>query len=241
MSLIVLIHGAWGEASEFQHIKTSLEGTGHEVLVPDLPGHGKNQKNLFEVTLRAYVDDVKDLILAQNKKVILIGHSLAGSVISQVGEEIPEKIEKLIYVAAFLPKNGDVSIELMKGDAKGELLPKLIFAEDNSYVTLSRESIKELLLNDVEAGNLLEEMTTLLSVKQAVEPFMATLHLTKERFGSIKKTYVKATKDKVMSEDLQDLMIGNWPVEKVYKLNSGHFPLVSIPEQLIEVLNKESI
>jgi len=240
MSLIILIHGAWGQAAEFQHIKSSLEEAGHDVLAPDLPGHGENQKEISKVTMRAYVDDVKELILEQNKKVILVGHSLAGSVISQVGEEIPEKIEKLIYVAALLPKNGDVSIELMKGDAKGELLPKLIFSEDNSYATLSRESIKEVLLNDVEEGNLLEEMTTLMSVKQAVEPFMATLQLTKERFGSIKKSYVKATKDKVMSEDLQNSMIGNWPVGSAYKLDSGHFPLVSIPEQLIEILNKES-
>jgi pimeloyl-ACP methyl ester carboxylesterase len=237
----MLIHGAWGQATEFNHIKEALERLGHDVLAPDLPGHGKNKKNISEVTMKAYIDDVKTLILKQNKKVILVGHSLAGSVISQIGEEIPEYIEKLIYVAAFLPKDGDISIELMKGDIEGELLPKLIFAEDNSYVTLSRESIKEVLLNDVDEGHLLDEMTTLMLVKQAVEPFMAKLHLTKEKFGSIEKVYIKATKDKVMSEKLQDLMIGNWPVKNVYTLESGHFPLVSIPKQLIEILNKESI
>ena len=241
MSLYVIIHGAWGQSAEFSHIKSSLESSGHEVLTPDLPGHGENKKNISEVTMRTYVDEVKKVITKAGKKVILVGHSLAGSIISQVGEEIPEKIEKLVYVAAFLPKNGDVSIELLKGDSKGKLLPKLIFSEDNSYATLSREDIKALLLHDVEDGNVLEEMTTLLSIKQAVEPFMALLVLTNERFGSLKKSYVKASQDKVMSEDLQDLMISQSKVDNVYILDSGHFPIVSVPKKLIEILEKESL
>lgn len=39
-------------------------------------------------------------------KVILVGHSLGGIIVTNVAEKVPGKISKLVYIGAFLPKSG---------------------------------------------------------------------------------------------------------------------------------------
>ncbi|MFZ8423175.1 alpha/beta hydrolase, partial [Staphylococcus aureus] len=77
------------------------------VIVVNLPAHGVDNTYGVGVGLNDYVKTVTDAINKVKGKVILIGHSMAGMVISQVAENIPNKIDKLIYVSAFLPKNGE--------------------------------------------------------------------------------------------------------------------------------------
>ena len=54
----------------------------------------------------------------QQGKVTLVGHSMAGIVVSQVAESIQNKIEKLAYVSAYLPKNGEDLLSLSKQDTQ---------------------------------------------------------------------------------------------------------------------------
>ena len=234
----VLVHGAWGSAWEFEDVTKLLSADGSNVVAPDLPGHGENPAAIEAVTMQAYVDHLIRVITNINEKVILVGHSLAGAVISQVAEHIPEKIDRLVYVAAFLPKNGDVPIELMQGDEKGELLPRIDFSQDQTYATLKEEVIVNQLLHDVADPEVVKRWIPVLSIKQATQPFMTALSLSEKAFGSVPKYFVRAKLDKVMSLGLQNEMIGNWPVEQVYTLESGHFPLTSMADQLSETIQK---
>ena len=70
------------------------------------------------MSLNEYVKTVTAAVNAQPGKVTLIGHSMAGIVISQVAEQIPTKINKLIYVSAYLPKNGEDLLTLAKLDTE---------------------------------------------------------------------------------------------------------------------------
>jgi pimeloyl-ACP methyl ester carboxylesterase len=122
----ILIHGAWGAAWVFDEVNKLLSKDGSKVYVFDLPGHGENQKEISDVTMDAYVNHIDNFISKIDGKVILVGHSLGGAIMSQVAERISNKIEKLIYVAAMLPKNGDSPLGLIKSDKYGQLLPCLI-------------------------------------------------------------------------------------------------------------------
>lgn len=234
----VLVHGAWGAGWEFNEVRKLLSADGSIVHAPDLPGHGDNKKAISEVTLAAYVEHVKNVINQINGKVILVGHSLGGAVISQVAEDIPSKIDRLIYVAAILPRAGDSAVGLIESDEHGQLLSKLIFSEDQSYVTLSEKTVEELFLHDVEDKQRVAHLIPEFMVKQAVEPFGAKANLTEDGFGSVAKYYIRATQDKVLSQELQDRMIAHWDVEKVFTLNSGHFPLTSIASKLTDVIQE---
>jgi len=70
-------------------------------------------------------------------------------VISQVAEVIPEKIERLVYIAAFLLKAGDSILEAMQRDKEGQFFPRLTFSEDQSYATASEKIWRNIALHDV--------------------------------------------------------------------------------------------
>jgi len=238
MKNYILVHGAWGAAWEFNKVVESLTDEGNNVIALDLPGHGENKADISDVTMDSYVQTVVSTINNTDEKVVLVGHSLAGAIISQVAELIPEKIDKLIYVAALLLKNGDSPLEVMKNDPDGELLPNTIFSEDGSYATLTQETVRNIFLNDVKDETYLKAIVPKFLFKQATEPFMAKAQLSEETFGRVTKYYIKASIDKVISPSAQDKMLTNWQVEEVFTLESGHFPLTSMPEALVETIIK---
>jgi pimeloyl-ACP methyl ester carboxylesterase len=235
MKNYILVHGAWGGAWEFDDVVNLLTKTGNKATAVDLPGHGKNQVPLAEITMQAYVNTLLNVIKKQDERVILVGHSLAGAVIARVSELAPELIERLIFVAAVLPKNKQSALELMQNDEHG-LLPHVVFSEDQTYATVQDETVRTRFLNDVTDQKRLDKLVPDFLFAQATEPFMATAQLSPERFGQVRKFYIRATVDKVLSPALQSEMLNSWEMEKVYNLKSGHFPLTSIPEELVEVL-----
>ncbi|MFT7669471.1 MAG: pimeloyl-ACP methyl ester carboxylesterase [Planctomycetota bacterium] len=240
MGHLLLIHGAWGGAWEFQETLEGLRKQGHQASAIDLPGHGQFEAPIADVTMDTYVQTVIDAAEALEGNIILVGHSLGGAIISQVAEKIPRKIERLVYVAAVLPKNGETPLGLMQGDEAGELLSRLEFSDDQSYVTVDPETVKQTLLHDVREPERLEAFLPHFAMKQATEPFMFAAELTDEAFGSVPKTYVRASIDRVLSPALQAVMVKNWKVDRVFTLESGHFPLMSIPARLIDVLHEST-
>jgi len=235
MSHYVLVHGAFEGSWSWENITPELTKNGHEVTVVDLPGSPGNKRIIPEVTMEGYVDAVVGAISKLERQVVLVGHSMAGAVISQVAELIPEKIERLVYVTAFLLKDGDSVLEAMQRDAAGQFLPRLAFADDQSSATSDEATWREVAFHDVDEPSILEALP-LLRGPQATEPFMAKVNVTDERFGTVPKTYIRTDIDKMLTPTLQDEMVENWKVDQIHVLNSGHFPAMSVPKQLASAM-----
>lgn len=231
MSHYILIHGAWEESRAWDNVSPILQQNGHTVTAIDLPGNDNNKRPIPQVTMVGYIQTVADVIKQLDHPVILVGHSMTGAVISQVAEQIPEKIERLIYVAAFLLKDGGSVLEAMQSDADGEFLPQIVFSDDQTYATVPEQALRTIGFHDVEE-TVIQRILPLMVEQQATEPFMAKVVVSEKNFGSVPKTYIRTTIDKVTSPALQDTMIANWEVETVHDLESGHFPLFSVPEKL---------
>lgn len=92
----VLVHGAWADESAWGFVRNELAKNANVVVV-NLPAHGADGTYGVGIGLNDYVNTVTKAINAQSGKVILVGHSMAGKIISQVAENIPTKIDKLIY------------------------------------------------------------------------------------------------------------------------------------------------
>ena len=235
MSHFILVHGAWEEAQAWDDVTPVLRQNGHTATALDLPGHGANKEELSKVSMARYVQNVVDFINQVEGKVVLVAHSMSGAVISQVAERIPEKIERLVYVAAFLLKDGDYVMAAMQSDSGNELLPEIVFSDDESYGSVPEQALRRVGFHDVDEA-VIQRILPLMAQKQATEPFMAKIEVSDEKFGSVPKTYIRTSIDKVTSPALQDRMIGNWEVETVLHLEAGHFPLFSVPTQLAELL-----
>jgi pimeloyl-ACP methyl ester carboxylesterase len=236
----VLVHGAWQAPYVWNSVKANLEKQGHKVTVIELPGHGDDQTPPGEITLDRYKEKVIAALSTIDGKVILVGHSLAGMIISSVAEAVPEKTEKLVYVAAYLPITGQTLNELAHTDPDSQLGGDgvLIFNNDGVTVDVKQDQIVNLFIPDgtPEVQNLvLKNYRT-----EPLIPFINPISLTAENFGAVEKVYIKTLKDHVVSPSLQDRMITSAGVKSIYKINTGHSPFLSQPDSLTTLLIKIS-
>jgi pimeloyl-ACP methyl ester carboxylesterase len=106
MKAVVLVHGAWSDATVWSQVAQSLLASGHQVAAPDMPSHGLDTTPATDATMDGYVDAVIASAKTLEGPVVLVGHSMAGTVISMVAEREPELASHLIYLAAFMLPDG---------------------------------------------------------------------------------------------------------------------------------------
>jgi pimeloyl-ACP methyl ester carboxylesterase len=141
MSTFILIHGAWHGGWVWNNVASLLRAQGHIVHTPDLPGHGSDKTPAGEVTLQAYVDRVAAVVDSCPEPVVLAGHSMAGVVISQTAEQRPQRISSLVYVCAFLLRDGDCLLQWAEPDREAQVVPNLEFSEDGKSATIKAGAI----------------------------------------------------------------------------------------------------
>ncbi len=163
------MHGAWHGAWSWQTVKQKMEQSDSKVITFDLPGHGNDKTDIPQVTFDSYVEKVKQEITKLNTPVILVGHSLAGYIVSKVAEDMPNSIEKLVFVSAMIPNNQKTVFDTLKEDAGSELLQNLIFAEDQSWATVNEETLKNVVYNGATDEQIAKAAPQL--VRQATQPF----------------------------------------------------------------------
>src|SRR4051812_20639418 len=115
MARFVLVHGAFHGAWCWEPLAAELAGTyGHAVTAFDLPGSGEDTTPVAEVTLDAYAQRICDALAEEPEPVVLVGHSMGGVAITEAAARCPERIAELVYVAAFLPGDGQSLVDLTK-------------------------------------------------------------------------------------------------------------------------------
>ena len=114
MGTFVLVHGAWGGAHGFRHVRTALRSQGHEVFTPSLTGIGERVHLVSpQVGLTTHVMDVVNTVLYEDlDDIVLLGFSYGGMVVSGALEHIGKRIAALVYLDAFVPADGDTAEQL---------------------------------------------------------------------------------------------------------------------------------
>ena len=242
-SVFVLLHGAWHSASCWDPLIPYLKDMNHEVLCPDLPGHGENQAEPGKITLNKYTEYITQYIDNIEKNVILVGHSMSGMVISQVAESTPAKIERLVYLNAYLPLTGQSLFELISVNSAADK-PALIesamhMSQDKRSCTIAPEDIARLFYNRCPESER-KHIPTELPV-QATLPLSAKVTLTESRFGQIPKTYICCLDDQVIPINHQRHMMKQQACDEMVQLDADHSPFLSSPELLASVLHSISI
>lgn len=228
MSIYVLVHGAFHGAWCWDKIVPLLEEDGHQVIALDLPGHGKDSTPPAQVTIQSYRDAVCHVLDKLNEKVILVGHSMGGLVISSAAEKRPEKIDRLVYIASHIPDQEQSLFQLSTNDPEALPLPAVL-STDQSYLQLDASVIKANFY-----GECSDEDVALAQEKlgiQPIAPIMASVRLTKERFGSVTKIYIETLKDKAISTACQRASYTKTPCQ-VITMDTDHSPFFSKPLEL---------
>ena len=231
----VLVHGAWTSSAGLEGVKALLEKAGEKVVLVSLPGHGDDQTPPNTLTMDVYRDKTIEAINSIQGKVILVGHSMAGMIISEVAEKIPNRIDKLIYLAAYLPANGQSLLDLASTDKDSYLGTALLPSEDKLTIGIKQDVIVSAFCQDAPDG-VKQYVVAHFRAEPAI-PLTNKVTLTAENFGRLPKYYIHTLQDHAVSLALQNTMVAAAPnVRKEYSLDSSHTPFLSMPDQLADLL-----
>lgn len=136
MTTFVIVHGAWAGAWGWDRVAEILRSGGHQVHVPTLSGLGERSHlaNL-PINLTTHIEDiVNEMVWHELTDVVLVAHSYGGIVATGVVEREAARIASIVYLDAFIPRDGQ-SFESMIGAKYTEALTPMPEIADNEYPT----------------------------------------------------------------------------------------------------------
>jgi acetyl esterase/lipase len=241
---LVLVHGAWYGNYAWTKLTPLLKSKGITVVSFDLPGYAGDKSRAAEFTLDDYVKKVATVANGIPGKVILLGHSMGGAIISAASEVLgPEKVEKLIFLDAFLLQNGQsILAQVSQMDAataaagnaaeKKLILNFLEFSEDRKLCVVPADKKIQVFCHDCPKEDV--AVINANPVWQPVAALATPISVSDSKYGVIPKYFIQC----VNARDLdRSSILNNVKLEKVYTLPSSHSPFFSMPEKLAEIIS----
>src|SRR5215216_7905089 len=105
---VVLVHGAFADASSWSGVIERLQAAGIQVTAPANPLRGITHDSAY---IASFIEQISGPVLA-------VGHSYGGAVISNAAAYAPNVVG-LVFVAAFAPEEGERlgEVEATSGDS----------------------------------------------------------------------------------------------------------------------------
>lgn len=233
---IVLVHGAWMGASAWDRVATDLRQRGYRVTAVELPGHGADTTPASQLSLDGYVKTVL-AALPPDGQAVVVGHSMGGMVISAVAEQAPSRVAELVYVAGYLPQNGESLYKIAMTDADSRVGAYWTQADPKTFTpaSLRPEGIAEVFCADCSA---VDQRALVSSHKaEAVPPLGTPVALSAGRFGRTPRSYVHTRQDKAVSFKLQQSMLERaGGARQSWVLDTSHLPMLTQPRALADIL-----
>jgi pimeloyl-ACP methyl ester carboxylesterase len=105
LETFILVHGAWHDGTAWDPTVLELSNNGHKAYAPTIAGHGKGVNK--RVNHADCTKSIVDYIVAKDlSNFVLVGHSFGGTVISKVAEAVPHRIKRLVFLNAFVLRDG---------------------------------------------------------------------------------------------------------------------------------------
>ncbi|HKW73301.1 MAG TPA: alpha/beta hydrolase [Candidatus Dormibacteraeota bacterium] len=135
---IVLVHGGFVDGSGWEGVYKILRKDGYTVRIVQNP----------TLSLAGDVAATLRVVHAQQGRVILVGHSYGGAVITEAGTD--PSVAGLVYIAAFAPDRGESVNSLIKDPAPGDPVPPILPPQDG-YLLLDQAKFAASFAGDVNA------------------------------------------------------------------------------------------
>ncbi len=240
MARIVLVHGAFSGAWAWEPVLPGLREAGHRVQAIDLPGHGDDHTPTADVTLDAYADTVCS-VLAEGPAAVLVGHSMGGVVITQAAARCPQRILGLVYLAAFLPTDGQSLLDLTRlpEGAGDQVQANLVVDGDPPVATMPPEAARTAI------HGCADEQAAAWAVArrgpQPVAPFGQPVRIepaNREAYEALPRAYVTCLQDRAIPPALQRRMFETAGCDPVIEIDTDHAPVLSRTDETLAVLDQ---
>lgn len=232
---IVLVHGAFADAHVWYAVSAKLQTDGYRVINVNLPGR-PSAPATHQVSSELYRDSVLQAMAAETQPVLLVGHSFGGMTVAAVAEAAPERVRTAVFLAAYLPRDGESMLSLAKQDRDSQAGPALRIDEARGMVAVHHAARADLFANDAPEG--LRELLPNLIIDEPLLPLATPVRLSAARFGAVDKVYIHTDRDRVVSPALQQQMVRATPVRLTLTLDSGHTPFLTNVVALVHAIEQ---
>lgn len=233
--IYLLIHGSWQGKWVWEKLIRIMEGRGMTCYAIDLPAHGEKENLRKDVRVRHYVDEVVSFIKRKNlQNVILVGHSMAGIVIPKIAEEVPDRISRVVYLAAYVLFDNESISDFASPDFLKLLSDIASKSEDNSTI-LPTDVVIQRYMNECSPEDIKWVLPRL--TPEPFAPVFEKVEMRRYYNLEIPRTYVAATRDRGVTPELSRKFAGKIKCD-YYEVDGDHEVMVSRPNELADILCK---
>lgn len=230
MAAFLLIHGSCHGAWCWRDLIPALAALGHEARAIDLPAHGEDRTPAAEVTLDLYADRI---LAAIDAPMTLVGHSAAGYPITLAAERAPEKIARLVYLCAYVPRPGMSMIDMRRAGPRQTLQGVVRVSPDGLTYTVDPARARDRFYQDCS-----DEAVAYAVTRLCPEPILpqATALPPLTRWPGVEKHYILCERDETIPPEYQAAMAAAFPPGAVTSLPTSHSPFFAAPGLLARQL-----
>ena len=234
MFTFLLIHGGSHGAWCWESLSAELHQMGHQSVTLDLPGHGADSTPRAQVTTDAYISRVNQVIEDQHlDDFVIVGHSLAGTILSDIIRTHPQKINECVFLAAYVLAAGEAAIDCVPADRRPNYFEMAERSPENS-IMLSFEVARARFFSDLseqDAHQYYQKLTP-----QPLAPYLSQA-LVEPTSIPLHYRYILCKQDQTLSPDWcrkQAIKLG----VKCEEVVAGHDVMLSQPHELAQLLVK---
>ena len=217
---VVLVHGGFVDGAGWAGVYKQLRKDGFKVSIVQNP----------TTSLADDVAATKLVLDAQDKPVILVGHSYGGVVISEAGNH--PKVERLVYIAAFAPDEGESVAKLIANPPPGAPVPPILPPQDG-FLFLDKSKFRDAFAADVDADE--AQFMADSQVGWGVNALGG--EVTKPAWAKKRSYYLVATDDRMIPPDAQRFM-SKRAGAKVVEKRGSHAIYVSQPKAVADLISQ---
>jgi pimeloyl-ACP methyl ester carboxylesterase len=226
---VVLVHGAFADASSFAQVIPELLGDGLSVVAPAVPNR----------TLSGDAAYVASVIRQIDGPVVLVGHSYGGAVITVAGVE--DNVKALVYLSAYALDEGESLGELQGKFPDSPLASALVYTTfpiDGSTETGTDVSVDVDKFPDIFAGDVDPDLARVLAVSQrplAAAAFSEAASVaawkSKPAWGSV------ASQDRTINPEVERFGYSRAKMMTI-EIESSHLVMLSHPKEVTDLIRE---
>ncbi|GAX37997.1 alpha/beta fold hydrolase [Nodularia sp. NIES-3585] len=244
MSLFCLVHGAFQGSWCWDLLIPYLEAQGHKTVAMDLPIENTS------ATLSQFADAVIQVLPKTDDDIVLVGHSMAGTIIPLVAEAI--QVRQLVFVAALLPYPGISTLDQFSHSLDSDTLKSLNYQPNNlsqleqfhsepgmfEPASLGKDFSDTGVLMDFFLNDCQPDVAKWAISKSRLQQSMAYIYEMNplKALPKVERKYIVCTNDRILSPAWSRYAARQRLGVDAIELVSGHCPHLSSPDLLASVL-----
>jgi pimeloyl-ACP methyl ester carboxylesterase len=230
MATFLFVPGAWLGGWCWRNVAASLRASGHTVLCPTLTGLGERAHLLSpEIDLETHVSDIVGLFHYRDLSgVILVGHSYGGTVITAVAERMPERIARLVYLDASVPRDGESNNDVIGPTMAAQLRSLAVSGGDGWKVPPP----------DYVVARLPEALRPWVGERltpHPLRPFDDRVHLVSPAAAALPRVFIQTTQSDLYNGLMARAREAGWYCREI---GGGHYPMFTQPEAVASALKE---